>query len=231
VSEYWPVRLRNGQESVANAVRDGVLGVELRGWRRLSVLALAVVPFVLLGGTDGAFGANGAAPSSDPRGLALLASVQKAYVRVPGVEVAVTSLAIRTELALRSGVVMAQEVIVASPGVKWIYVARRATTTYVRAPGKLCWRRSAGVSLDQVGLPFPGAYRAVQAPRPVKGGWSLRATTKNGAGAGATVTLVINSPSHLLRSIVTKDSHGKQLVERVRNLAAAPRILTPRPRC
>src|SRR5947207_1289081 len=98
-------------------------------------LALAGVPFVLLGGTDGAFGANGAARSSDPRGLALLASVQKAYVRVPGVEIAVTSLGMKTQLALRSGVVIAQEVILASPGVKWIYVARPATATYLRAPG------------------------------------------------------------------------------------------------
>src|SRR5947207_6695651 len=110
--------------------------------------ALAVVPFVLLGGTDGAFGANGAARSSDPRGLALLASVQKAYVRVPGVEIAVTSLGIKAQLALRSGVVIAQEVIGASPAGKTIWVARAATTTYWRMPGKLCWRRSAGVSLE-----------------------------------------------------------------------------------
>jgi hypothetical protein len=185
---------------------------------------------VLLGGTDGAFGAKGAAPSSDPRGLALLASVQKAYVRIPGVEITVTSLG-RTELALRSGVVIAEELIGANPSGKWIYVARRATATYLRAPGKLCWRRSAGVSLNGVGLQFPGAYRAVQAPRPVTGGWSLRATTKSGAAAGMTVTLVIRSPSHLLRSIVTEAPHGKQVVERVRNLAAAPRILTPRPHC
>lgn len=194
-------------------------------------LALAVVPFVLLGGTDRAFGAKGAARSSDPRGIALLASVRKAYVRVPGVEIAVTSLGIRTELALRSGVVVAQEVIGAGPAGKTIWVARPATTTYWRMPGKLCWRRSAGVSLEDVGVQFPGAYRAVQAPRRVTGGWSLRATGKSGAAAGATVTLVIDSPSHLLRSIVTKNSHGKQLVERVRSLAAAPRILTPRPRC
>ena len=208
-----------------------MFGIERRGWRRLGALALAVVPFVLLGGTDGAFGAKGAAQSSDPRGLALLASVQKAYVRAPGVEIAVTSLGIRTELALRSGIVIAEELIGAGPAGKTIWVARRATTTYWRMPGKLCWRRSAAISLRDVGVQFPGAYRAVQVPRQVTSGWSLRATSKSGDAAGATVTLVINSPSHLLRSIVTKNSHGKQLVERVHNLAAAPRILTPRPRC
>jgi hypothetical protein len=196
----------------------------------MAVLALAIVVGSLL--QDGAAAETSRAPSptGDPRGVALLARVEKAYRTVPGVELSIPSLLrARVKFDLRLGVVVAAESVFTGPGGTITTLVRRSGgRTFIRQPRKSCWQPSVGFSIDEIGEPLVGtSERAVQAPRRIAGGWSLR--VKDGHDTPA--IYLINSPSYLLRSLTAWLVNGTKLVYYVQNLTSAPRVQRPWPRC
>jgi hypothetical protein len=226
----------------ARAIRSRVHGLVVMRWaadtrwvRRyfLTVAVLAVVGSMLRNGAAADASAS-PSPKGDPRGLALLARVQKAYRSVSGVEMTIAALGGKSEFALRSGVVVAAETSIKGLGnTSMVLVRRPGGPTYARLPGRSCWSASdPGVSIEGVGEPFI-AYGvvAVQGPRRISGGWSLRVTQAEPGKPVTVGTFFIDVPSYLVRSLTSSLPNGKKLVLRLRTLPSAPRIPKPTPRC
>ena len=170
------------------------------------------------------------AADGNPRGVALIARVQKRYLTVPGVKVTVPAFESTGLLSLRSGIVVAQKTTFKLGAAEDIFVARRGNPIYELTPSKRCWKRlppAAGVTF-YTGLRFP-ILTAVQTPKRVPDGWSLQGIDP--AFPTEKVEFLISAPSYLLRSVTVELANGKRLVERVSALAAPPQIPATRPVC
>ena len=175
--------------------------------------------------------AGAAPPTGDPKGLALLERVHRAYLTVPavGISIRLGATSFDFKLVLRSGIGVAEQVVLReATGVKTI-VARRGGATYFRGPGRSCWRKLAASdpqSIKDLGLRFPDhLLTRVNAPRRTATGWELPVSSK-----GEPAVLVIDPKSLLLRSIVVTSAQTRY-VEQVRALRPAPRLAFPSPRC
>jgi hypothetical protein len=108
-------------------------------------------------------------------------------------------------------------------------VAPRGSPTFAREPGSSCWRRLAESdrqSFDNIGLPFPDQPRMrVKAPQRTPTGWLLPIAVDDGP-----LALAIDASSMLVRSF-NLTNQGTHIVEHAQNLASAPRLLVPQPRC
>jgi hypothetical protein len=170
-------------------------------------------------------------PTGDRQGLALLARVNRAYVRVPAVTIwgHAGTFAFRFEVLLRSDVIVGEQYMGSGPGGTTELVRQQGSPTFAREPGSACWRRLAASdqqALDDIGLRFPDQpHMRVKQPRRMRGGWLLPAV-----GDGGQTVFTIDAKSMLLRSI-TVASAGKQVLERVSALRSAPILLTPQPHC
>ncbi len=175
--------------------------------------------------------AGAAPPTGDPKGLALLDRVRHAYLTVPavGISTRLGPTSFDFKLVLRSGVGVAEQVILVDSTGTTMLVARRGGRTYVRARGRSCWRQLAASdpqSIVDLGRPFPDQLlTSVKAPQRTPTGWQLPVSSK-----GEPAILVIDRKSLLIRSIIV-GSGRTRYVERVRALRPAPRLAFPKPRC
>src|SRR5438067_545868 len=135
------------------------------------IRARVVLPAVVSALVVVAAAAGAAPPTGDPKGLALLARVQRAYRAVPAIGIALRlgTTNFDLKLVLRSGVGLAEQIVVQTPSGTTTLVARRGGPTWAREPGKSCWQRlpaSDSQSIDDLGLPFPSQPRMrVKAPQ------------------------------------------------------------------
>jgi hypothetical protein len=170
-------------------------------------------------------------PTGDAKGLALLARVHRAYVRVPGVALSgrAGTLSFRFTLVLRSGIGVAEQFVGKAASGTTMLVAQRGSPTLAHEPGTHCWRQLAASdpqSFENIGLRFPDQPRMrVKAPQRKPGGWLLPVVDPDGP-----VTFAIDATSLLIRS-VTLATPGQRVVEHVAVLRSAPRLLVPKPRC
>jgi hypothetical protein len=191
---------------------------------------LAAVALVLLAAAAPA-GAAGRGPTGDRAGLALLASVHRAYADVPGVAVSgrARSLGFRFSLVLRSGVVVGASFVGASGPAATALVTRRGGPTFAREPGSSCWRPLASSdpqAFGNLGLPFPDQPKTrVLAPRRTASGWLLPVVSDGQRGSFAVAR------SHRVRTITVALPSGSRVVEQVEALSAAPSLPNPEPRC
>jgi hypothetical protein len=194
---------------------------------------------VLLGATVAALAVSGATasgagspPTGNARGLELLAVVHRAYAHVPAVAISgkAAGLTFRFTLVLRSGVGVAEQFVGSSKAGTTTLVAPSGPVTYARDPGRTCWRRVPEAdpqTFDNIGMRFPDhAGMRVQKPRRAAGGtWQLPAVVGGQPGV-----FVIDGKTAIVRSI-TVSAGGARIDERVRSLAAAPKLAVPAPLC
>jgi len=175
--------------------------------------------------------AGAAPPTGDPKGLALLERVRHAYLTVPavGISLQLGPTSFDFKLVLRSGVGVAEQVILVDSAGTTMLVARRGGRTYVRAQGRSCWRQLAASdpqSIVDLGRRFPDQLvTRVMAPRQTPTGWQLPVSLK-----GEPAIFVIDRKSLQVRSIIVT-SGQRRYVEHVRALRPAPRLAFPSPRC
>jgi hypothetical protein len=172
-----------------------------------------------------------APPTGNRQGLALLARVNRAYVRVPAVTIwgHAGTFAFRFKVLLRSDVIVGEEYTGSGPGGTTELVRHQGSPTFAREPGSACWRQlgaSNQQALEDIGLRFPDQpHMRVQQPRRTRSGWLLPVV-----GDGGQTVFTIDAKSMLLRSIKVA-SAGKQVLEHVSALRSAPILLTPQPHC
>jgi hypothetical protein len=172
-----------------------------------------------------------APPTGNRQGLALLAGVNRAYVRVPAVTISGRSgaFAFRFTVLLRSDVTVGEQYVGSGPGGTTKLVRQQGSPTFAREPGSACWRQLAASNpqaLDDIGLRFPGQpHMRVEHPRRTRSGWLLPVV-----GDGGHTVLTIDAKSMLLRSI-TVAAGGRRVLERVSALRSRPILFTPQPRC
>jgi hypothetical protein len=132
-------------------------------------------------------------------------------------------------LVLRSGIGVAEQVMVGQGGRTTTLVARWGGPTWVRDPGRSCWRRLAASdprAIHDLGRRFPDQLLTrVKAPLRTPTGWRLPVSI-----GGETAVFVIDRKSLLIRSIVVKNPQ-MSYVEHVSALRPAPRLAFPTRRC
>jgi hypothetical protein len=176
-----------------------------------------------------------APPAGNPKGLALLERIHRAYRHVPGIVIVdnTSPVASRTTIVLRSGIAFAQQTVATTrAGGKTTYVARLGSSTFVRRPGGKCWRRQ-GPPIDGIGHRFPDIRGSrVQAPKPSRHGWLLPvvAETPSRAVTGvARLMFDVDRKTLRIRRIVTPGTYGG--IGYVTPLGKTPRLATPSPLC
>jgi hypothetical protein len=175
--------------------------------------------------------AGAAPPTGDPKGLALLERVHRAYRTVPavGISLRLGAGSFDYKLVLRSGIGVAEQVVVRQAGRTTTLVARWGGPTWVRDPGRSCWRRLAASNsqaIHDLGQRFPDQLLTrVKAPRRTPTGWRLPVSI-----SGETAVFVIDRKSLLIRSIVVTNPQ-MSYVEHVSALRPAPRLAFPTRRC
>jgi hypothetical protein len=177
--------------------------------------------------------AGAAPPTGDPKGLALLERVHRAYRTVPavGISLRLGAASFDYKLVLRAGIGVAEQVVVRQAGRTTTLVARLGGPTWVRDPGRACWRRLAPAPSDSqaihdLGQRFPDQLLTrVKAPRRTPTGWRLPVSI-----SGETAAFVIDRKSLLIRSIVVANPQ-MSYVEHVTALRPAPRLAFPTRRC
>lgn len=150
------------------------------GFVTSAVLFAAVVAASLAGS---ARSNTAATPIGSPFGIVLLARMQAAYAHTPGLELTVRSRGSKRAVFgrfvfdLHRGIVAAEQFV--APGSPPIdLVASRGGSTYLRQPGRECWRllpSSDPRTLEDVGLPFPYGRQPGKAMVPKRSGnvWFL----------------------------------------------------------
>ena len=201
------------------------------GVLRHAFVATALAAFL---GSHAAWAARAAGrrpPSGDPRGLALLERVHRAYAGVAAVAVSGSTgaLSFRFTLDLSSGIVAGEQFVGREPSKVTVLVARRGGPTFAREPGTSCWRalrRSDPQAFENIGLHFPDQpAMSVRAPRATATGWLLPVVIAGGPG-----TLAIDRNPARVRSI-TVGTGGTAIVEHVTILKSVPRLSGAEPRC
>lgn len=170
-------------------------------------------------------------PSGDPKGLALLDRVHGAYRSVPGVtsrlRLGTTSFA--TTIVLKSGVVVAEQLVVRTPTGTTTTVARGSGPTFARDAGKSCWRRlsaSDQQSFDDLGMRFPDEPGLrVKAPRSAGTTWKLDVVA-----SGQPATFVVDRKSLRVRAVTFSGNSGT-FTETVSALRSAPKVAVPAHLC
>ena len=174
-----------------------------------------------------AFGASGRSPA----GVALIASVDRAYTHVPAAIVKVSAAGVAGQFTeiMKGGSVVAEAYTGTDSSGTTVLVAPAGSPTYAKEPHTSCWRllsRSAPQALDDVGHPllnFP-ANATIGAPRATSTGSVVTVSA-----SGTTLVLTI-AQSHLVQSIVATHA-GVRGVEDLTNLTSAPALPDPTPRC
>jgi len=170
------------------------------------------------------------ATRSSPAGVALIASVDRAYERVPAVRISVSGagqVGRFTEI-LKGGSVAAEAYVVSNSSGTTILVAPTGSPTYAKEPHASCWRalaRSAPQTLTDVGHPllsFSGA--TIGAPRTTLGGWTVTVVAHG-------VTAVVAIDRSRLVTSVTATEAGLHAREQFTNLTRTPSLPNPAPRC
>jgi len=132
-------------------------------------------------------------------------------------------------MVLRSGLVAAEQFVGTQPSWTTALVSQ-GTRTYARTSGKSCWTalpRSSDQSFENLGLPFPDQPgMSVQAPVRTPTGWNLTIVAEGTPG-----TLEIDGRSLRVRRLTLTTPQGAKIVEHVTDLASAPSLLKPAPRC
>jgi len=173
-------------------------------------------------------------PPSDLSGLTLLRRAQRAYARIPAVEITATveDTSVRLTDILQADEAVAEEGLVQSrrTGTTTL-VAPAGLPTFERAPGTSCWRtlaRTSPQALDDVGQhfpPSPASQSAVQSPRRTRDGWLV------GVGAsGQIATYEIDAKTYLVRTI-DAGAGSAHVSEDVHAVGAPPKLAVPEPRC
>ena len=174
--------------------------------------------------------AGAAPPTGNPKGLALLERVHRAYRTVPavGISLRLGGASFDYKLALRSGIGVAGQVVRRDPSGTTTLVARWGGPTWVRDPGRSCWRRLAASdsqAITGLGQRFPDQLLTrVNAPRRTATGWRLPVSAN-----GEPAVFVIDRKS-LIRSIVVTTPQTRY-VEKVSVLRPSPKLAYPTRRC
>src|SRR5262245_376829 len=106
---------------------------------KAGLLAAAAGLVVLCCATVG----RAAPPSGNPKGLALLEKIHRAYRHVPGVVLSNKGAHSSTTLVLRAGKTLAQQTVITTPsGQTTTYVGRVGGGAFVRDAGSTCWRKN-----------------------------------------------------------------------------------------
>jgi hypothetical protein len=173
--------------------------------------------------------------SGSAQGIALWAKVSDAYRSVPGAVTVerVGPITVRFDDVLQHGIATAITAKATSPSEVTYLVGTIRAGTYVKDPGRTCWRHvdaSDPQALDDLGNPFLSAPRMLfSKPRMAGVDWLLPVVF-TAKGGPTDVVLRIHRRSSLVRSftIASGSHHG---TGSVRALARAPTIPRAEPRC
>jgi hypothetical protein len=196
--------------------------------RRLGVL-LAITAPIAAGLVATIRPATAARPIGDRLGIAFFATMHRAYLHTPGVEMTVVSRGSNHtifgyfRLRLDAATVVAEE-FAGAGGDPNRLVARRGGPTYAWRAGENCWRpvpRSDPRRLTDVGLPYPYSRSAAKTMAPQPQGSDLILATENpdkvwflatqnayGRSAKRIVTYSVDARTHRIRSIAIRALKG-----------------------
>lgn len=199
--------------------------------------AVAAAHSLRLNVREGAVISSSVAPS-DPRGLALLAQINKAYTHVPGVKIGLTfngvSVGSFTEV-LRKDTVVAEQFVGSSSAGTTMLVAPEGSPTFAREPGSTCWKALPSKNpqtLTDIGHPTSilgiGTLKGIVVGPPIAG---LDGDETLRIVQGATSSFLIINGKTLLIQRVDASTPGKLAEEYISNLTSTPKLLKPGPRC
>ena len=187
--------------------------------------------FLSVSAAGGALAATArSALTGDPAGVRLVKQVNRSYAHVPGIRIDVgggSGVAIRFTFALRSGLAVAQHAIVDQGASGQTVLVRLGNQgTFVRDPGRSCWRFVPKAKVDRQGLPDIG--------RPVL---SDLGRVSRPRSSGDMFVLPITSNGLTLRAFIDRRTSQLRRLEaagysaRFTTLRIRPVMPTAKPRC